>query len=1325
MKKLYKNPWQWCCGLKNVGITVLALFGAVQGLNAQVNNYTFSQSSGTFNSISATGTLVTGSDATTITTNDTSGWPVTIPFNFNFNGTGYTSIYLNSNGGATFGTTTSTSSGVISATTAYSGAIGVMNRDLWGVFVTSGVTTSGSNTITNVASFKGIEVGKELGNTTTNGIPAGTTVTAFNETAGTITMSAAATLSSSTAVVRYGTGKIFTSVEGTAPNRVFVIEWKGYNDYGTTADLSNYLNFQLRLSETSNSASVVYGPNYNIYTTARTNQIGLRGASASDFNNRSGATGTAWTSTTAGTSNSATVSRDNTNFPASGLTYVWTPPSCYAPSALTVASASITASGATASWTAALVAPSGYEVYYSTSNTAPSSSTVLNATNSVSSTTTSAPISGLASSTTYYVWVRSSCSGTDKSTWTAVTSFTTLATCFAPTAIVTTGSTSATIDLSWTAATPVPTLGYEIYYSTSSTAPSSSTPATITNITGTTYTIPGLAANTAYYIWVRSKCSSTDQSTWSSSVTGYTGYCVPTGGSSSTTYYLKTITTTNAVTNLAYTASSYSAYVNNATTTSFSSYPGGSFNYALANSTTATCYFYIWVDWNNDLDFNDAGETMLATTTYAATSSGTFTVPSTQALGSYRARIALSESGAITSCGPAPYGNYVDFTFNVVAAPSCLIPTAVTFTGASSNTANVSWTAPTPAPAQGYEIYYSTSSTAPSSSTPATITNITGTTYTIPGLAADTTYYIWVRSKCSSTDQSAWSTSTTAYTGYCVPTGGSGSTTYYLKTITTTNAVTNLAYTASSYSAYVNNATTTSFSSYPGGSFNYALANSTTATCYFYIWVDWNNDLDFNDAGETVLATTTYAATSSGTFTVPSTQALGSYRARIALSESGAITSCGPAPYGNYVDFTFNVVAAPTCFAPTGITMSNITGNSATVSWTAATPAPAQGYDIYYSTSNTAPAASATPNQTGVTALTTSISPLSPLTTYYVWVRSHCTGSDLSAWSAVPVSFQTLCQPPALLSTTGATICGASGSATISATTDAGAVITWYDAATNGNVLATGNSYTTPVISANTTYYVSTKSNGGIGTVGPANPSVLGSVSATNYAIGTYYQIFDVITPTTLVSIDVFPTSSTAIGTSSAIEIRDSSGATLVSVPYTVAVNDGTTAQTVTLNYALPVGTGYRIGQGVAIYLNRNTAGATYPFTSSAINVTGNNFSSGPNYWYYIYNWKFSSSCESARQPVVVNVNATCLGTSETTAKEGIQVYPNPFADVLNISDVNNVKSISVVDIAGRLVKTFDKPTSTLHLGELNSGMYLVVLNMKDGSKQTIKAIKK
>ena len=85
----------------------------------------------------------------------------------------------------------------------------------------------------------------------------------------------------------------------------------------------------------------------------------------------------------------------------------------------------------------------------------------------------------------------------------------------------------------------------------------------------------------------------------------------------------------------------------------------------------------------------------------------------------------------------------------------------------------------------------------------------------------------------------------------------------------------------------------------------------------------------------------------------------------------------------------------------------------------------------------------------------------------------------------------------------------------------------------------------------------------------------------------------------------------------------------------------------------------------------------------------------------------------------------SALSTVETSAKNKLQLYPNPFADVINISDVKDVKSVSIVDVSGRLVKSIDKPSSTLQLRELNSGMYVVILNMNDGSKQNIKVIKK
>ncbi|WP_265429950.1 T9SS type A sorting domain-containing protein, partial [Chryseobacterium sp. YIM B08800] len=122
----------------------------------------------------------------------------------------------------------------------------------------------------------------------------------------------------------------------------------------------------------------------------------------------------------------------------------------------------------------------------------------------------------------------------------------------------------------------------------------------------------------------------------------------------------------------------------------------------------------------------------------------------------------------------------------------------------------------------------------------------------------------------------------------------------------------------------------------------------------------------------------------------------------------------------------------------------------------------------------------------------------------------------------------------------------------------------------------------------------------------------------------------------------------------------------------------------------------------------------------SKISLTGQT----PGATLYVSVWKYSTATDGAFQ-VSAYDSSIVLATGETKAKDNFKVYPNPFVDVLNISDVSNVKSISVMDVAGRLVKTFDKPEAALHLRDLNAGMYLVILHMKDGSKQTIKAIKK
>ncbi|PZU84153.1 MAG: hypothetical protein DI529_11675 [Chryseobacterium sp.] len=85
-----------------------------------------------------------------------------------------------------------------------------------------------------------------------------------------------------------------------------------------------------------------------------------------------------------------------------------------------------------------------------------------------------------------------------------------------------------------------------------------------------------------------------------------------------------------------------------------------------------------------------------------------------------------------------------------------------------------------------------------------------------------------------------------------------------------------------------------------------------------------------------------------------------------------------------------------------------------------------------------------------------------------------------------------------------------------------------------------------------------------------------------------------------------------------------------------------------------------------------------------------------------------------------------CMGTLAVSDinKSDISVYPNPFKDVLKISDVKGVKSISVNDMSGRQVKSL-APSTEINLSNLKEGLYIVNLQMEDGSVKSFKAIKK
>lgn len=603
--------------------------------------------------------------------------------------------------------------------------------------------------------------------------------------------------------------------------------------------------------------------------------------------------------------------------------------SCSFPSAVTIGT--VTTGTAQVSWTAPTPVPAnGYDVYYNSTGVPPTATTVLNASNSVQSTTTNATISGLAGSTTYYAWVRAKCAS-GQSIWVPSSSFTTLCT-----AITT---------LPWTENFDAMTgLGAGIL------------PQCWKNVTGTNP-------------WTSSNAASSSTSP----------------GPRSTPNYVRI------------------QYGNNTASQLWT--PG-------FNLTAGTVYefsFYYHTGANDSSNMGFTGNVLVNTSQSAtgATTLGSF-ITATQGTAAYtQYKVFFTPTTTATynfavnvSSNGTPWYLGVD-DFKLRVAPSCLDPQGVSIGVTTLTSTTLQWTVPSPAPANGYDIYYTTTNTPPTATTVPQFSGVSGPSQLITGLTASTTYYIWIRAKCSPTSIGEWTGPYSVYTNYCVPNAGGTSTLYYLNSIATTGGLTNINYTANSYTPYVNNSAQ-SFSVIPGGSVTANMGVS-SGTNYYYVWVDWNNNLSFDPATETVYASTTYQ---SGATTVISSvgRPSGSYRVRFGSSYIGTTTPCGPNGYGNYVDYTF-IIRPCSLNPPTNVNFTAITSTSAQVNWTPA--ADNLNYKVYWRVAGTATWTNSSAVLTPP-AVNYVINGLLPFTNYEVKVVAICGTTE---GAAPTYTFTTRCDP--------------------------------------------------------------------------------------------------------------------------------------------------------------------------------------------------------------------------------------------------------------------------------------------------------------------------
>lgn len=213
-----------------------------------------------------------------------------------------------------------------------------------------------------------------------------------------------------------------------------------------------------------------------------------------------------------------------------------------------------------------------------------------------------------------------------------------------------------------------------------------------------------------------------------------------------------------------------------------------------------------------------------------------------------------------------------------------------------------------------------------------------------------------------------------------------------------------------------------------GASYTVTASTSALSTADFQLFIDFNDNNSFLDAGESVGGGTLsmLGTATSFTITIPTTAAAGSHRMRAVSSGDASYPSITPCPsysltgggatLGEVHDYTAIITGASSACSPVAsLLATSITSSSANLSWSAVTGA--TSYEWSVTTTATPPASGTATTSTSAIAST-----LLPATTYYAHVRTICT-SSASSWVSIPFTTlsTTACAPISGLSVTNIT----------------------------------------------------------------------------------------------------------------------------------------------------------------------------------------------------------------------------------------------------------------------------------------------------------------
>ena len=583
--------------------------------------------------------------------------------------------------------------------------------------------------------------------------------------------------------------------------------------------------------------------------------------------------------------------------------------------------------------------------------------------------------------------------------------------CVAPSNLNVSNITSNSCKMTWTASSPVPSSNYDIYIVTTNSAPNANSTPTLFSTTNLSTSISlNVAAGTTYYYWIRSNCGSTT-GMWISGGNFTTPPALICNGAIYGLYPDATFTPSCTGSTEQIATDAYSGEYSNVNVLSNKQY----------TFTSSISSDYITIT-------NATGTAVLASglsplTWLSGTNSGVI-------------RYHLNTN---SSCGTQNTNRVksIKCTTPVI----CGAPSGLFFDPESATTVNIAWSAPNPAPSNGYNYSYSTIND------PFSANAITGTTTNtfavLNNLSPNTTYYFWVKSNCGQT-QTDWvagpSFTTTSATGCNFPT--------QLFSDPESATVVNIAWVEPNpapSNGYIYSYSTVndpfSANAITGTTTNtFAVLNNLSPNTTYYFWVksncgqtqtDWVAGPSFTTTSATGCNFPTQLFSDPESATVvniawvepnpaPSNGYIYSYSTVNDPFSANAITgtttntfavlnnlspnttyyfwvksNCGQTQTDWVAGPSFTTTSATGCNGPTQLFYDGLTSTTNNIAWVAPTPAPSNGYVYCYSTINDPFSAGAI---TGTTTDTFAVlSNLLPNTTYYFWVKSNC-GQTQTNW---------------------------------------------------------------------------------------------------------------------------------------------------------------------------------------------------------------------------------------------------------------------------------------------------------------------------------------